>query len=504
MTTTTTNLKLNVPVFDQQPWDEDVNDNWIILDAVVGQFSTLPNMVGVWKNSTAYVYGQTTVDSHDGSIWSCTQTNTSSAAPITFAQERVSFPARWGAVGPGGQYWAQQAANSAAAAAESAAEAAASAATINAALPIAGGTMTGTLTLHADPTANLQAATKQYVDARVGGTGYLPTTGGTLTGALEVGGNGTSYTIMGSYKHAMAFGWNNSAVAIYVDGTGIGYVATQAYVSGAYLPLGGGNVSGLINSTDQFWGVAFKLTTSGAVWQSDGSYTHLFWDSANWQLRFTRSGGRLEYLNAAGAALFSVDGSGTASVANALVTANDVLVGGSVRARGDHVYVGPHDDASFNSDGSTHTSLGFLGNYAWLFDWSTGGLVWTRYDGSVGFQIRVSDGQAGCDTGPVYGNGGYNNISDESVKQNITPAGEGLEHVLALEPIMFERIIRPGEIEVGFSAQQVQHVLPHAVRQSGEVLAITLDPIVVALVNGMKELNTRMLAQEAKSGTTTH
>lgn len=38
----------------------------------------------------------------------------------------------------------------------------------NAALPKAGGTMTGALTLNADPTENLQAATKQYVDNLIG------------------------------------------------------------------------------------------------------------------------------------------------------------------------------------------------------------------------------------------------------------------------------------------------------------------------------------------------
>ena len=36
-------------------------------------------------------------------------------------------------------------------------------------LPLAGGTMTGALTLKADPTANLQAATKQYVDNKLSG-----------------------------------------------------------------------------------------------------------------------------------------------------------------------------------------------------------------------------------------------------------------------------------------------------------------------------------------------
>lgn len=59
----------------------------------------------------------------------------------------------------------------AAATAQSAADTAKSTAdsaltTANAALPKAGGTMTGALTLAADPTSNLHAATKQYVDTK--------------------------------------------------------------------------------------------------------------------------------------------------------------------------------------------------------------------------------------------------------------------------------------------------------------------------------------------------
>jgi hypothetical protein len=46
--------------------------------------------------------------------------------------------------------------------------AAAAQSTANAALPKAGGVMTGALTLAADPSSNLQAATKQYVDAAAG------------------------------------------------------------------------------------------------------------------------------------------------------------------------------------------------------------------------------------------------------------------------------------------------------------------------------------------------
>ena len=51
---------------------------------------------------------------------------------------------------------------------------------------LAGGVMTGILTLSADPTLNLHAATKQYVDTHTTAVvgAYLPLVGGTLTGPL--------------------------------------------------------------------------------------------------------------------------------------------------------------------------------------------------------------------------------------------------------------------------------------------------------------------------------
>lgn len=59
-------------------------------------------------------------------------------------------------------------------------------------LPKSGGTLTGALVLPADPSAPLQAATKQYVDYVIGGggsAGYLRLSGGTLTGALTLPAN---------------------------------------------------------------------------------------------------------------------------------------------------------------------------------------------------------------------------------------------------------------------------------------------------------------------------
>lgn len=58
--------------------------------------------------------------------------------------------------------------------------------TASAALPRAGGTMTGALVLAADPTAALHPATKQYADT------MLPKVGGTMTGAVVLSGAPTS------------------------------------------------------------------------------------------------------------------------------------------------------------------------------------------------------------------------------------------------------------------------------------------------------------------------
>ena len=57
-------------------------------------------------------------------------------------------------------------------------QAASAQAVADAALPKAGGTMTGFITLHANPTSNFHPATKQYVDA------FLSKAGGTMSGYI--------------------------------------------------------------------------------------------------------------------------------------------------------------------------------------------------------------------------------------------------------------------------------------------------------------------------------
>lgn len=94
--------------------------------------------------------------------------------------------------------------------------AAAAQATANAALPKAGGTMTGALVLAADPTADLEAATKQYVDANSGGTA-APETATITTASLAPGAHATGTVVI-----AKRFDFLGSCSVTALDNAGAG------------------------------------------------------------------------------------------------------------------------------------------------------------------------------------------------------------------------------------------------------------------------------------------
>src|SRR5262249_26235474 len=107
-------LHLNLPPFDSAPWDEDVNENFLIIDGTMAQVFGIANFNGIWKNGLQYTQGQTVLDSADSSMWMCGVTHTAMAAPTTFAQERAAQPTWWTQVGNSAADYAQAAADSAA------------------------------------------------------------------------------------------------------------------------------------------------------------------------------------------------------------------------------------------------------------------------------------------------------------------------------------------------------------------------------------------------------
>jgi hypothetical protein len=95
-------------------------------------------------------------------------------------------------------------------------------ATANAALSRAGGTMTGFVTLHANPTSNFHPATKQYVDD------FLSRAGGAMSGYITL--------------HAAPVNIMHPANKKYVDDA----LAQAQIQAGAGLPLTGGTMQGYI------------------------------------------------------------------------------------------------------------------------------------------------------------------------------------------------------------------------------------------------------------------
>ena len=447
-------LKLALPPFDDVPWDEAINGDMQILDAAVGQFFGVANVVGVWRNSIAYASGQSVVDAIDSSMWTCVVSHTSPAAPITFPQDRTNNPTRWVNIVASAHDYAQQAANSAQAAndAKVAAQAAQHAAEVAAAavagaLPLSGGTMTGSITLAGDPTAVLHAATKQYVDARVGGTGYLPTTGGTLTGALTlasnptvalhaatkqyvdtrttsylplvggtlsgvlgVGGTGIYYTNY-SQGHSLAFGWNGSVVTMYVDGT---YVGTPA--TGTYVPTSGGGFSGPISAT------SVATNAGGNYMFGDANYAGIAFDS--WQLRYARATGTLGYYRGGdGAELFRIDAGGTGAFAGSLFANGNLAIGGTIgssnvitgldvnanrnmtapgniQAYGVHYsssgYYAASDNSMVFAPFSTQRLLQYAASWYWAWNTSGGDLNWYTTGGARSRYARQMHGLLHC------------------------------------------------------------------------------------------------------------
>jgi hypothetical protein len=304
----------------------------------------------------------------------------------------------------------------------------------------------------------------------------------TMTGDLTVPTINFSTSSGGANRFAL--GWNGAHVTTWIGGVIAGTVpsalpvpiaeggtsATSAAAALANLggfPNTGGTLNGALN-------VNGNITTGGVV---QGNYLH----STGW-----------------------VDGTYVHSTG--AVTADGTVTGGYLHSTG-------HVDA----DGILHAAGGqmSMGNGGlgrrlsidpgWYWEWnsSNGDLIWGGPSGAQFWVTRYSDRYCGNQIGPVFGNGAYINFSDARGKTDIAPAKQGLDEIMKLKPVSFRRVREEGKaggVELGFTAQDVQEVLPEAVHPleagADPHLGVSLDPIVVSLVNAVQHLVARLEALE--------
>ena len=90
--------------------------------------------------------------------------------------------------------------------------------------------------------------------------------------------------------------------------------------------------------------------------------------------------------------------------------------------------------------------------------------------------------------------------SDIRLKANIHTIPDALAKVLTLRGVTYDRIDCDNERQTGLIAQEVQAVLPEAVRDDGEHLSVAYGNVVGLLVQAIKELKTEIDALKAGRG----
>jgi hypothetical protein len=89
-------------------------------------------------------------------------------------------------------------------------------------------------------------------------------------------------------------------------------------------------------------------------------------------------------------------------------------------------------------------------------------------------------------------------VSDERHKTSIVPFTSGLKQILAIQPISYQYTEASGmgdtaNLYAGFSAQDVMQYIPQAIGKGSDGFYTFSDrPVVAALVNAIKELQTEV------------
>lgn len=389
--------------------------------------------------------------------------------------------------------------------------AAAAQATATAAVPKAGATMTGPLELSGNPSSNMHAATKQYVDTA--DSSLLPKAGGTMTGQIVLPGPPSNDL--------------QAATKKYVDDTVAANAGTGGGVTQGYVDQGDAN--GRLYTDNKVQALQAQLPNTANFLAKAGDtmtgFLTLVGNPAN-----NLHAAPKQYVDAAITALnptFSTIGTQlataqtTANTANttantALSTANAAMPKGGGAFTGNvtlaasptssmhpatKAYVDAADALKMPIAGGTFGGVimasevrGGATNAYLSIAYSTG-------SGGVGFlnvpskswTFSNATGNASCPAG-----GSWVDSSDERLKTDIETIGGALSKLKQLRGVTF-KWVADGRPATGVIAQEVQAVVPEAVFDdgSGDRLGVAYNMLTGVLIEAVKELAGRVEALEA-------
>jgi len=130
---------------------------------------------------------------------------------------------------------------------------------------------------------------------------------------------------------------------------------------------------------------------------------------------------------------------------------------------------------------------------------SLGTAVYTSY-GLVG--IKRTDPNVALDVyGSIEYTGSITDVSDDRLKENLRPIDSALEKIQAIDGVYFNMIETPGQREIGVTAQNVQKVLPEAVKvvdPKKGYLGVSYPSLVPVLIEAVKTQQKEISQMEAR------
>ena len=352
-------------------------------------------------------------------------------------------------------------------------------------LPIAGGVLTGALTLFNNATQPLQAVPFQQLTSAISGAvaAYLPLAGGTMSGLMTLSGNAASAL--------------NPVPLQQVSGMLAGY-----------LPLSGGTLTGNLNGT--------TASFSGQVNFATGSQPNFYAGTVSGDATLSFASGHTISLQPGGITIFTA--------------ANIALVPG----QSSFVTIGASGLFALSDNGAERSIIYAGGGYADSWEIANGTREWLSgpYGTILTMDALGNLGIVGTASKP--GGGAWTDSSDARIKNVRGSYTKSLAAIMQLQPKQFAYLgndttkppdsgqtapypgsahasmAKSGAVYNGLIADEVMAVFPECVTETSGYINGTavsdlklLDTTVLfyALINAVNELGQRMQAIDGKAAT---